>query len=81
MLTRKNYATAQFVPAPTDLVTKKGHADIDVRYKEVPPGITCTGQSLPRAHLYRGCLPENMLVLTNISVTGITLKIHSTNDQ
>lgn len=34
-----SYATAQFVPAPTDLITKKGHAGIDVRYKEVPPGI------------------------------------------
>lgn len=34
-----HYSTAQFVPAPTDLTTKKGHAGIDVRYKEVPPGI------------------------------------------
>ena len=31
--------TAQFVPAPKDLKTKKGHAGINVRYKEVPPGI------------------------------------------
>jgi hypothetical protein len=31
--------TAQFVPAPTDLITKKGHAGVNVRYKEVPPGI------------------------------------------
>jgi hypothetical protein len=30
---------AQFVPAPTDLITKKGYADISVRYKEVPAGI------------------------------------------
>ncbi|KAJ5620866.1 hypothetical protein N7510_004850 [Penicillium lagena] len=30
---------AQFVPAPTDLTTKQGHAGINVRYKEVPPGI------------------------------------------
>ncbi|KAF2493300.1 carboxypeptidase S1 [Lophium mytilinum] len=29
----------QFVPAPTDLITKKGYADINVRYKEVPAGI------------------------------------------
>jgi hypothetical protein len=34
-----NSAAAQFVPAPTDLITKKGHADINVRYKEVPAGI------------------------------------------
>lgn len=33
------YSTAQFVPAPTDLITKKGHAGVNVRYKEVPPGI------------------------------------------
>ncbi|KGO77632.1 Lipase, class 3 [Penicillium italicum] len=33
------YATAQFVPAPSDLITKKGHAGINVRYKEVPAGI------------------------------------------
>lgn len=33
------YAAAQFVPAPTDLITKKGHAGINVRYKEVPAGI------------------------------------------
>jgi carboxypeptidase C (cathepsin A) len=30
---------AQFVPAPTDLISKKGYADISVRYKEVPAGI------------------------------------------
>jgi hypothetical protein len=32
-------AVAQFVPAPTDLITKKGYADINVRYKQVPSGI------------------------------------------
>ena len=32
-------AAAQFVPAPTDLITKTGYAGIDVRYKEVPAGI------------------------------------------
>ena len=31
--------TAQFVPEPADLITKKGHAGINVRYKEVPAGI------------------------------------------
>lgn len=30
---------AQFVAPPTDLITKKGYADISVRYKEVPTGI------------------------------------------
>jgi carboxypeptidase C (cathepsin A) len=30
---------AQFVPAPTDLITKEGYANISVRYKEVPTGI------------------------------------------
>lgn len=32
-------ALGQFVPAPKDLITKKGYADISVRYKEVPAGI------------------------------------------
>ncbi|KAJ5883487.1 uncharacterized protein N7473_010373 [Penicillium subrubescens] len=32
-------ASAQFVSAPSDLITKKGHAGINVRYKEVPAGI------------------------------------------
>ena len=32
-------AVAQFVPAPTDLLTKVGAANITVRYKEVPAGI------------------------------------------
>lgn len=32
-------ALAQFVPAPTDLITKEGYAGINVRYKEVPAGI------------------------------------------
>lgn len=32
-------AAAQFVPAPTDLITKEGYAGINVRYKEVPTGI------------------------------------------
>jgi hypothetical protein len=32
-------AVTQFVPAPTDLITKKGYAGVDVRYKEVPAGI------------------------------------------
>jgi carboxypeptidase C (cathepsin A) len=30
---------AQFVAAPTDLISKLGHANITVRYKEVPAGI------------------------------------------
>lgn len=29
----------QFVPAPTDLITKQGYANVSVRYKQVPPGI------------------------------------------
>ncbi|KAF2145885.1 uncharacterized protein K452DRAFT_219517 [Aplosporella prunicola CBS 121167] len=32
-------ASAQFVPAPTDLTKKLGYAGINVRYKEVPTGI------------------------------------------
>jgi len=30
---------AQFIPAPTDLISTKGFLDIPVRYKEVPTGI------------------------------------------
>lgn len=30
---------AQFVPAPTDLISKMGFAGYNVRYKEVPSGI------------------------------------------
>jgi hypothetical protein len=30
---------AQFVPAPTDLITEKGYAGINVRYKQVPNGV------------------------------------------
>lgn len=33
------YVTAQFVPAPRDLKTKLGFANVTVRYKEVPTGI------------------------------------------
>lgn len=32
-------AQSGFVPAPTDLITEKGHLDLTVRYKEVPEGI------------------------------------------
>ncbi|RAL58429.1 hypothetical protein DID88_005134 [Monilinia fructigena] len=32
-------ATAQFVKAPTDLITTKGNLDLQVRYKQVPTGI------------------------------------------
>jgi len=32
-------ATAQFVPAPTNLLNATGYLDIPVRYKEVPTGI------------------------------------------
>lgn len=32
-------ALGQFVPAPTDLITKEGYANISVRYKQVPAGI------------------------------------------
>jgi len=32
-------ATAQFVPAPTDLINTSGYLDIPVRYKQVPAGI------------------------------------------
>ncbi|KAF2156305.1 alpha/beta-hydrolase [Myriangium duriaei CBS 260.36] len=34
-----NYAAAQFVPAPTDLTTKTGSANVQVRYKQVPNGV------------------------------------------
>ena len=30
---------SQFVPAPKNLTTKTGYAGVQVRYKEVPPGI------------------------------------------
>ena len=30
---------AQFVPAPTDLISTVGYADVKVRYKQVPTGI------------------------------------------
>jgi hypothetical protein len=30
---------AQFVPAPTDLITTKGYTGVNVRYKQVPTGI------------------------------------------
>lgn len=33
-------AVAQFVPAPTDLISAVGYANFSVRYKEVPTG-TC----------------------------------------
>lgn len=32
-------AVAQFVPAPTDLISTKGYAGFNVRYKQVPTGI------------------------------------------
>ena len=32
-------AVAQFVPAPTDLISTLGYLDIPVRYKQVPIGI------------------------------------------
>ena len=32
-------AYSQFVPPPTDLITKTGYAGYKVRYKEVPKGI------------------------------------------
>ena len=32
-------AQSQFVPPPTDLITKTGYAGYKVRYKEVPKGI------------------------------------------
>ena len=32
-------AHAQFVPAPADLITAKGYANVSVRYKKVPAGI------------------------------------------
>jgi len=32
-------ASAQFVPAPTELISTTGYAGVPVRYKQVPPGI------------------------------------------
>jgi hypothetical protein len=32
-------AIAQFVPAPKDLISKIGYANVPVRYKQVPAGI------------------------------------------
>jgi Serine carboxypeptidase len=42
---------AQFVPPPTDLITKEGYAGIKVRYKEVPNGICETN---PKVKSYAG---------------------------
>ncbi|CAH0038437.1 unnamed protein product [Clonostachys solani] len=39
LLSVAELAAAQFVAEPTGFTTKKGHAGIDVRYKEVPTGI------------------------------------------
>ncbi|OCK76539.1 alpha/beta-hydrolase [Lepidopterella palustris CBS 459.81] len=39
LLALASVTIAQFVPAPTDLITKEGYAGINVRYKEVPTGI------------------------------------------
>ena len=32
-------ASAQFIPAPTDLIATVGHLNLPVRYKQVPEGI------------------------------------------
>lgn len=39
-------AFAQFVPAPTDLISKVGNANYTVRYKEVPDGICETTEGV-----------------------------------
>ena len=44
-------ANSQFVPAPSDLITKEGYAGIQVRYKEVPTGICETD---PNVKSYSG---------------------------
>src|ERR1700712_4560734 len=44
-------ASAQFVPAPTDLITTKGFLDLPVRYKEVPDGIC---ETTPGVKSYSG---------------------------
>lgn len=40
--------SAQFVPAPTDLIATIGYLDIPVRYKEVPTGICELDPSVKR---------------------------------
>ncbi|POS80606.1 carboxypeptidase S1 [Diaporthe helianthi] len=40
LLSVSGRSIAQFVPPPTDLISKTGYADVPVRYKEVPVG-TC----------------------------------------
>lgn len=42
---------AQFVTPPTDLITKKGYAGVNIRYKEVPNGICETN---PNVKSYAG---------------------------
>lgn len=42
---------AQFVPAPTDLISTKGYANIPVRYKEVKAGIC---EQDPKVKSYSG---------------------------
>lgn len=34
-----SYVLAQFIPAPTDLISTQGYANLTVRYKQVPTGI------------------------------------------
>ena len=44
-------ANGQFVPAPTDLISKAGYAGFNVRYKEVPSGIC---ETTPGVKSYSG---------------------------
>jgi hypothetical protein len=49
---------AQFVPAPTDLIRRKGAAGIDIRYKAVPPEICGLDPNLKSFSGYADVAPD-----------------------
>jgi hypothetical protein len=58
-------AAAQFVPAPTDLISTTGFLDISVRYKQVPTGICELNPNVKRS--------VNMVYSNNVYEIGIPI--------
>lgn len=67
---------SQFVPPPTDLITKTGYAGYKVRYKEVPKGICEQSDAKSYSGYVDVSSDQVRLYSCQVNDSSLTLKAH-----
>ena len=67
---------SQFVPPPTDLITKTGYAGYKVRYKEVPKGICEQSDAKSYSGYVDVSSDQVWLYSCQVNDSSLTLKAH-----